>query len=261
VAGFDWVRKIRVVAFDWGGTLCKTDRERDAILRGVEAVAARLGLSGDAKAAAGASLAQMLQQAYARADADPQHREVDLAAVLKEWCAQMGLTGEGDCDPARLVETFWGQWQGCLEPLDDPAFVLASLRERGYRLALLSNVAAPPEVCRAELERLGLAACFEACLFSSEMGVRKPDPRVFRALLERLAGREVVEPSTVVYVGDSPRWDVGGARRAGMRAVLFRNRATGWPEEDYRTYRPDAIIDRLEELLVLLPRRVPAESS
>ena len=257
---FDWVRQIRVVLFDWGGTLCTTTQERGAIMRGVERITARFGASDQDKRAAAASLASMLQRAYSRADTDPEHRELDLALVLEDWAEQMGLAARGEWNVNELTSELWHHWQGCLVLLDDPVFVLRELQARGYRLGLLSNVAAPGAFCRAELRRLGLLDFFEACVFSSEVGLRKPHPEIFRRMLQAIGQIDRVEPAQVIYVGDSPRWDVGGAKRAGLRVVLFRSQAATWPEQEYQEYRPDAQIDRLDELLVLLPRQAPQDS-
>ena len=77
-------------------------------------------------------------------------------------------------------------------------------------------------------------------LFSSEVGVRKPDPRIFRVMLERLG----VEPAEGVFVGDRVLDDIGGANGVGMRAVLTREFRQEEPEE----ITPDAVIERLPDL-------------
>ncbi len=254
---FAWLKDIQCILLDWGGTLCRTERERDAIGRGIAGIAETFGVDDEAsRASISASLGNLLLQAYQQADADPQHHEIDIPQVLQRWGDQMGLSHRKQWDLTRMTGELWKHWQGCLEPLADPLPVLQALRQRGYRLALLSNVAAPPAVCRAELDRLGLSTLLESCTFSSELGLRKPHPAVFQRALDRLADGGRLDPQGVVYVGDSPRWDVGGAKAAGLRAILMRSRAADWPEEDYETYKPDAIIDRLRELLVMfLPRK------
>jgi HAD superfamily hydrolase (TIGR01549 family) len=259
MGSFGWLKDIECILLDWGGTLCRTDRERDAILRGVAGIARVLGVEDEAtRASISASLGQVMQQAYQKADADPEHREINVPQVLQSWGEQMGLARRRQWDLSRILEELWKQWEGCLEPLGRPVPVLRELRRRGYRLGLLSNVAAPSTVCRAELRRLGLEPLLECCTFSSEIGLRKPHPAIFQKALEALGNAKPVEPKSVVYVGDSPRWDVGGAKAAGMRAILFRSRAADWPESDYHAYKPDAIIDRLDELLILFLGRRPA---
>ena len=256
MGSFAWLKDIHCILFDWGGTLCRNDRERDAILRGIAGIAGLLGVDDEeTRISISASLGTVMQQAHRAADADPEHREIDVPRVLQSWGEQMGFSRRRQWDLPRMVELLWQHWQGGAEHLAKPLPVLQELRRRGYRLALLSNVAAPSAICRAELDRLGLAPFFEGFTFSSEVGLRKPHPAIFRKALDGLTNGGTLEPRNVVYVGDSPRWDVGGAKESGMRAVLLRSRAADWPESDYETYKPDAIIDRLDELLVLfLPR-------
>lgn len=99
-------------------------------------------------------------------------------------------------------------------PDPDAAAALALLGPAGARAAVISNSNGS---VRSILETLGLAAALEFVIDSSEVGLEKPDPRIFRLALER-AG---VRPDEAVYVGDLYSVDVVGARAAGMDAVLL----------------------------------------
>lgn len=97
-------------------------------------------------------------------------------------------------------------------PPDVPP-ALEGLR-RKFRLSVISNANG---TVREKLRRVGLLDFFEAVLDSHEEGVEKPDPRIFRAALERtgaLAGQSL-------YIGDMYHIDVAGARAAGMEGVLL----------------------------------------
>jgi putative hydrolase of the HAD superfamily len=121
---------------------------------------------------------------------------------------------------------------------------LGELRSDGYRMGLVSNVSLLPHLMRADLERLGIAQFLDASVFSSEVGVRKPDPRIFREALERIG----TEAEGTVFVGDRLYDDVGGAQALGMRAVQTRQ----FRAEDDPSPHPDAVIDHLSELPPLL---------
>lgn len=114
-------------------------------------------------------------------------------------------------------------------PTVDPAAprALEALAARGYRLAVVSNtMRTPGRVLRTLLARQGLLARFAHTTFSDEVGVRKPDPAIFRQTLAALG----VEPAAAVHVGDDPVLDVAGARAAGLRVVQVTARgepATG----------------------------------
>lgn len=254
MSSLGWLQSIRYVMFDWGGTLCRNDRERDAIGLGIEAVAEQLNIDPASRASVATSLGVMLQEAYAQCDLDPKHREIDIAAVIQQWGEQMGFSQRRNWDLSGMVAGLWQYWRGCADLLDEPLPVLDELQRRGYTLSLLSNVATPAAICREELQRLDLLRFLHSVTFSSELGIRKPHRGVFDTAVKRLSDGSPVDPQSVVYVGDSPRWDVAGAKAAGLRAILYRSRASSWPQEDFYTYPPDAIVDRLSELLILLPR-------
>jgi putative hydrolase of the HAD superfamily len=91
---------------------------------------------------------------------------------------------------------------------------LESLRERGFRLAVVSNANG---TVRALFDRVGLTAKVDAIVDSFEEGVEKPDPRLFRVALERIGAHA----ETTVHVGDLYHVDVVGARAAGLTPVLL----------------------------------------
>ena len=105
--------------------------------------------------------------------------------------------------------------------------VLETLAER-YRLALVSDSQAL--YIEPELRTTSLAGLFEVAVISSELGYRKPDPRVFQKALARLG----LAREEVVYVGDSWEHDMIGARDAGIRGIWVcrsqeQERAHGTP--------------------------------
>jgi len=98
-------------------------------------------------------------------------------------------------------------------PYPEVPGVLAALRERGARLAVVSNW----DVSLHDvLERTGLRPLVDAVVISAEFGAAKPDPAIFRAALERVEATA----SEALHVGDSLVADVEGARAAGVEAVF-----------------------------------------
>lgn len=91
--------------------------------------------------------------------------------------------------------------------------VLERLRAR-YRLAVISN---SNGTVASVLDRLGIGRHFELVVDSHVVGIEKPDPRIFRLALDRLALRA----DEGIYVGDIYHVDVVGARGAGLDAVLL----------------------------------------
>ena len=134
---------------------------------------------------------------------------------------------------------------GWSEPDPDALETLATLRERGYRLGLLSNTWWAADWHDADLASHGLVDCLDVAIYTSELPHSKPHVAVFRLASERLG----VEPAGCVMVGDRLRDDVGGALGAGMRGV-WRANTSPWPRPP--DVVPDAVVDRLAELPPLL---------
>jgi len=77
------------------------------------------------------------------------------------------------------------------------------------------------------MERLGFLGFFEDVVDSEEVGVEKPDPRIFEIALKRVGAA----PGETVFVGDIYNVDVVGGRGAGLRVVLVDERGL-YPEAD-----------------------------
>jgi putative hydrolase of the HAD superfamily len=88
---------------------------------------------------------------------------------------------------------------------------LAAFREQGIKLAVLSDFP-----LTAKLPRLKLAGLWDVELCSEETGALKPHPLPFRRLAEGLD----LPPQRVLYAGNSPEYDIEGARNAGMMTAL-----------------------------------------
>jgi putative hydrolase of the HAD superfamily len=112
------------------------------------------------------------------------------------------------------------------------------LRSVGIKLGLMTNGAGPPQ--RAKLERFQLIHHFDHVIIEGEFGTGKPDPRVYRTLLEALG----VPAEQTWAVGDNIEADVRGAMREGMRGVWVNHgdrEAPPGPD-------PDHVISRLSEI-------------
>lgn len=93
------------------------------------------------------------------------------------------------------------------------ADALQRLQDAGFRLAVISN---SDGRAASTLALNGLLGYFEFVIDSGEVGIEKPDPRIFALALERMQ----VTPADALYVGDLYEVDILGARAAGIPAVL-----------------------------------------
>jgi putative hydrolase of the HAD superfamily len=99
--------------------------------------------------------------------------------------------------------------------------VFHALRLTRCRIGIVSNTEAV--LTRSDLERFPILLSADTVVLSSEAGVRKPDPALFRIALERLHA----SADSCVVVGNSLAEDVEGARRAGLRAIYVEDGAVG----------------------------------
>jgi epoxide hydrolase-like predicted phosphatase len=124
-------------------------------------------------------------------------------------------------DLARLHELFLER----LQPNRPMIELLRSLRERGLRMALLTNNVREWEpLWRAKLPEVD--ELFEVVVDSAFVGLRKPDPAIYRLTLERLGG---VAPERCVFVDDLAV-NCDAAQVLGMVAVRFASADQAIPE-------------------------------
>ena len=93
----------------------------------------------------------------------------------------------------------------------------------------------------AQIERTSLSSYLSFCVRSEDIGVAKPDSKMFLECCRMAA----VEPSEVLFVGDNPVDDVEGAHAAGMNTAWINRKGVPWPEEKVR---PDAELMSLTDL-------------
>ncbi len=91
---------------------------------------------------------------------------------------------------------------------------LKKLKDADIKLILISN--SPPPSKKA-FKALDLPRFFDKTVFSCEIGVMKPDKRIFERAIKHLN----VKPEEIVMVGDSLEKDVAGATSAGLNAILL----------------------------------------
>ena len=131
-------------------------------------------------------------------------------------------------------EAWLGAAQGWLKPREQTGQVMRAFRAAGYRVGLLSN-------CSAEVPPLWhqgpLSALVDAPVFSCEMGMMKPDPRIYEHVCVLLG----VAPERCLFVGDGGARELTGAREAGMEAVLLRV-----PGEEHTWFDTNYRLDALE---------------
>jgi putative hydrolase of the HAD superfamily len=91
----------------------------------------------------------------------------------------------------------------------------AQLRAEGYKTAVLSNIYSPITWI---LRRMGDLKDFDPVVYSSDIGVRKPSPQAYHAVLDKLD----LKPQECIFVDNRPD-NIQGAKKVGMQTVLDEN--------------------------------------
>src|SRR2546426_8943050 len=102
---------------------------------------------------------------------------------------------------------------------DDADSTLRKLSGRDVKLGIISNVSSH-EVAMGILDNVRLTQYFDEVVTSASVGIRKPDPGIFRYALMQFK----VRPEQAVMVGDSEIHDIGGGYVAGLKTVLVDRR-------------------------------------
>jgi 2-haloacid dehalogenase len=119
-----------------------------------------------------------------------------------------------------LIVAYDERWPETLGgPIAGTVDILRELRSAGVQLAALSNWSA--EKFPVARERYDFLGWFEVVVISGEIGISKPNPRIYRHLLERTR----FDPTTTLFVDDSPP-NVAVAAGLGMEARRFVDPAT-----------------------------------
>ena len=159
--------------------------------------------------------------------------------IFEEIRSRWGL----DDSVANLIRRYRREYPRFV-PAISPAVAtrLAGLRLSGWRVAVVTN--GPPSQ-RAKVEGCGLLPVVDAVVISDEIGVSKPDLRIFREAA-RIAGGDI---GRAWLVGDNPEADIAAAVEMGIPGIWLR-RGRHWVEP---RWRPSAVAESIEEALGLVP--------
>ncbi len=237
---------LRVLTFDFWGTLYENAYARED----------RLRLLGDALARHEQPRSwDQLDAAYSHARSvwDRVWREKQRSIPIDRWLEELlGYLGADLPDDAaiqvgRAIEGIYLRGDEP-RPVAGVKKLLPALAQR-YSLGLISDTGLTPgRVLRKVMHRDGLLTFFGALTFSDELGTAKPRPEPFHRTLDLLGA----QPEEAAHVGDLPETDLLGARRVGMKAVLFLGVSK---REDGRKLA-DAVFEEYNELEHLLERLV-----
>lgn len=164
-------------------------------------------------------------------------------------CLMETLGGRDLPSVLEAVRTVWEEQIDHLALLSDVLGVLGDLRERSFRLGLLSN-SWHPVFDALQRKWPQLLELFDPLILSYRMGVKKPSEAIFKAAISASG----TLPGHCWMVGDSYELDLAPAMRAGMHSIWVLSRPEaerGLLAEVLRGEKraPDSAVERLSDLL------------
>jgi epoxide hydrolase-like predicted phosphatase len=188
------IMTIRAIIFDLGGVLVRT-----ADFSPRKRLGERFGMSAEA-------LMDLVFGLEAGTRA-----QLGQVSVEQHWEHVRQVLGLAPQEVSEFQTAFWSE-----DFLDHELVETLRSLHGTYRTALLSN--AFSDLRGVVTERLNFADVFDEMIISSEVGMVKPDPRIYHLTLERLG----VLPQEAVFVDDMPH-NVQAAQALGLHAIQYKN--------------------------------------
>lgn len=220
---------LRLALFDLDDTLFA---HASAVREGIVAYAASLGDAYAGEAGA-------LQRRWHALEEEHYHRylagELDYEGQRRARAVAFAADAGVELTPEQASAWFaayLGHYVAAWTLHDDAVPVLDRLEAAGVRIGVITN--GDVDFQTTKTDAIGLTERVEHLVASGEVGVTKPDARIFRVACERFG----VAPADALYVGDRLGTDAIGAARAGLRGVWLDR--VGGPEHG-RELPPEAV--------------------
>ncbi len=227
---------ISAFLFDFGGTL---DSDGGHWLDRFFLIYQQIGLGDLPKT----TIKEAFYWADAQAEVDPGMRKADLRTMMVRHVSwqfeKMGLK-----NPEKAIEAANAFIHPTERVLHRNRHILERMHQNGYKMGIISNFYGNVETLCHEF---GLRPFLQIILDSTQVGMKKPDPRLF----EQAAHQLKLSPSRIGFVGDSFERDIRPAKKCGMK--------TFWMVGDPPPYCPDpsqvdVTILSLDDLLQHAPK-------
>jgi putative hydrolase of the HAD superfamily len=224
---------LEAVLFDWSNTLIRFTWDDDLLAAGHDAALVAIGRADSG-----------FTERYRSVVLDHATARDDYGDLLRE------LLGDLSADEVdRFIDAEHEVWRPAHAVLGAAPALLEALRARGLKTGIVANSwPEPARVLRADVAAFGLGHLVDVCVFSTDVGVAKPEPEIFMRALDELG----VDPRDAMYVGDSLQRDVQGAANLGMTTVqamwFTADNDTSGIEPDFMAFTPMDVLNAVRRL-------------
>jgi HAD superfamily hydrolase (TIGR01549 family) len=207
---------LNAVFFDFGGTLMDGESDRRAHRQIVEEVKRRYALPEEV----GDLVDQLDQNLFSYS---PQRAEkwVRAERIITDFF--LATVGDG-LDVKWLWEVYFDAHQTHCTLFDDAMATLESVKATGLHTGIISDI--DDDYFTFQTKQFSLDNFFDSVTTSDEVGVGKPNPRIFETALAKAR----CLPSAALYIGDSLEKDIVGAKGMGMYAIWYRGSCSDIPD-------------------------------
>lgn len=173
---------------------------------------------------------------------EARHYTPTTAAMLMAAFEKLGILTDEKLFNRTLLEMETILLDAPVRLIEGTEAILNDLK-KDYKIALISDTGfTPGKYLRQLLKKFGIFDLFNVMAFSDEIGVSKPDRRMFDYVLKECR----IEPNEAIHIGDLLRTDIAGASNAGMQSVHFRKEI--FIKEDPCTAVPSFVADNAAEI-------------
>lgn len=141
--------------------------------------------------------------------------------------------------PRNKIQDFWDNNFPLCFSIDQNTINIVNTIKRHVKVAIITNGATQRQ--KAKILNTDLNSCFDTILISEEVGISKPDKRIFELALNKLN----VKPEDVLFVGDDIEKDIGGCQSANIKGIWFNPNMI----KNNTEIKPYAEINSLDKLL------------
>ena len=241
---------VKAVGFDFMGTLVHVRLDNEKYVKSMHGKLVELGISHSYEDLMKAH--NQAAQKYQKIRVDT-CREIDNRVWVSDALKELGH----DVKPedqlvVEAVDAYFDPFIASLR-VAPGGFATLSRIKRNLSVGLISNFSYGKAI-REALKKLRLDRFLDMVVISDEVGWRKPHPKIFQIFLDELK----LEPDEALYVGNDLKYDIEGAKAAGMKTVLVSGSSTVREDEIYgqapqpSSVIPDFTIRSLLELLQIL---------
>lgn len=144
----------------------------------------------------------------------------------------------------KAMDTFYTEYRNNIWIEENIHRTLESIKEKGYRIGVISNSSLYDEVMINCFEKVQLAKYIDIFTFSYYLKICKPKEQIFEIAMDRMK----VSPEEAIMIGDNLKNDIEPAQKVGLTGIWFNGDLT-----INNTYiKPDNEILKLEDLIELL---------